>query len=315
MTRNDDRLDVLFIGGASRSGSTLLGRVLGRAPGLVHIGELTYLWERGPRENQLCGCGQPFRDCRFWREVLTEAFGSPTLEASELERILWLRQRLDYLPRSPLLAFSPRAGREVGEYTDVLRRMITAIRGVSGADVIVDSSKRPSHGILLNRIEEARVTWLHLVRDSRAVCHSTQRRRRRPEVHWKVELMPVATPWKQALRWSVHNALTELAGTRSERLVRLRYEDFAARPLEAANDVLGGLGLPQVAGEIARELPTGGSAIALATEHTVSGNPMRFETGDVKVDVDTEWETAMNARDRRIVTALSGPFLKRYGYV
>src|SRR5207302_427627 len=60
---------VLFIGGAGRSGSTLLDRLLGRRPGFVSAGEVVHLWRRGLSEDQLCGCGERFSDCPFWQKV------------------------------------------------------------------------------------------------------------------------------------------------------------------------------------------------------------------------------------------------------
>src|SRR5258706_786037 len=66
---------VLFIGGMGRSGSTLLDRMLGSAPGVVSVGELRKFWRRGVVTNELCGCGQPIRECPFWRDVAREAFG------------------------------------------------------------------------------------------------------------------------------------------------------------------------------------------------------------------------------------------------
>ena len=38
---------VLFIAGMGRSGSTILSRLLGQAPGVCYVGELCYLWDQG----------------------------------------------------------------------------------------------------------------------------------------------------------------------------------------------------------------------------------------------------------------------------
>jgi hypothetical protein len=57
------------------------------------------------------------------------------------------------------------------------------------------------------------------------------------------------------------------------------------------------------------------TALALPPEHSVSGNPMRFRTGPVAVATDEEWRSAMKTHDRRLVTWLSAPLLKAYGYI
>jgi len=312
MTR---RLDVLWIAGASRSGSTLLGRLLGTAPGFVHVGEVTNVWARGALENQLCSCGHPFRECPFWTDVVAEAFGAPMIEPGRLDDLLALCQHCDYLPRSLFYAVPGTGGIRVRTYTDALRCLHLAIRRVSGAEVVVDSSKRPSYGILLSRIHEMRLSCLHLVRDSRGVSHSTRRLRRKPEIHWEMAFMPTGKPWRQALRWDVHNACAVLAGWRSDQYVRTRYEDLARQPLETVNVALGELGFPPLASDLVTHSSEGGLTLFLPSDHSISGNPMRFQSGQVAVRVDDEWRTAMPQRDRKVVTSLSWPLLKRYGYL
>ena len=73
---DDAPIKILYIGGYSRSGSTLLLRLLAESPGLVAVGELFDVWNRSYRDNQLCGCGLGFRECPFWQQTTVEAFGA-----------------------------------------------------------------------------------------------------------------------------------------------------------------------------------------------------------------------------------------------
>ena len=65
----DGRVRLLYVGGAGRSGSTLLDLLLSEVPGMFAAGEVRYLWNRGVRDNELCGCGQSFLSCPFWSAV------------------------------------------------------------------------------------------------------------------------------------------------------------------------------------------------------------------------------------------------------
>ena len=60
---------VLYIGGYSRSGSTLLDRMVGQIPAHRSTGELGYITTHSLQENRLCGCGARFLDCPFWTRV------------------------------------------------------------------------------------------------------------------------------------------------------------------------------------------------------------------------------------------------------
>jgi len=69
------RARIVFIGGYARTGSTLLDRLLGEIDGFASFGELRHVWRRCFIDNQLCGCGRPFRECPFWTAAVDEAFG------------------------------------------------------------------------------------------------------------------------------------------------------------------------------------------------------------------------------------------------
>src|SRR6266576_6932337 len=69
-TQQTGDINVIFILGYTRSGSTLLEQLLSMAPGSVAVGEMTYLWEQRVRNNSYCGCGSKWVDCPFWHSVL-----------------------------------------------------------------------------------------------------------------------------------------------------------------------------------------------------------------------------------------------------
>jgi hypothetical protein len=46
----------------------------------------------------------------------------------------------------------------------------------------------------------------------------------------------------------------------------------------------------------------------------VSGNPVRLHEGSLTIDPDDEWRARMRPSRRRLVTLLTAPLLRRYGY-
>src|SRR3954454_784259 len=91
---------VVFIGGFGRSGSTLLEALLSRVDGALALGEVEHLWERGVRDDEICGCGTPFSECPFWTGVGRLAFGG--WEHVDVQRVLELKSavvRQRHLPR------------------------------------------------------------------------------------------------------------------------------------------------------------------------------------------------------------------------
>lgn len=47
------KIRVLYIVGSGRSGSTIIGNILGRIEGFSHVGELRYIWDRNIIESRL----------------------------------------------------------------------------------------------------------------------------------------------------------------------------------------------------------------------------------------------------------------------
>lgn len=299
---------VVYIAAHSRSGSTLLDRMLGQIESFRSVGELRHLWQRGVVEGQPCGCGLPLAECPFWTAVLRSAFGTVdrtrgTAIAAQLRKVdrVW---RLDRLARAHMLgtAGSP-ALRPVLE---VLSGLYTALQQASGASVIVDSSKAPSYGFLLSLVPGIRVHVVHLVRDSRGVAYSRLRRNSRGELHWKSEDLLVA---KTALEWSAVNGLSRaLKTTLPYSLVR--YEDLVGDPAATLRGIAAGCGHPGV------ELPfLQGSRVLLGTDHTVSGNEMRFDRGWIELKHDDEWRRRLRGRHRLILNAMNWPWLATYRYL
>lgn len=292
---------VLFLGGVGRSGSTVIAREMQRIEGIVAVGELRYVWSRGVAANHLCGCGLPFRDCAFWQQVLDLAF--PTDGGTRHAELAAQLDRLRYMPSllAPPLRTASFARRH-RRFAVGLERLYAAIRAVSGAQVVLDSSKDPSYAYALRSAAGIDLRLVHLVRDSRAVAHSWTRRKVRPEVHWTTEYMGIRPPATTARRWSTYNSYFSVLATRCERSVRLRYEDFVTDPVRGR----------QALRDCVSDVLVAGSP-AIDTAHDLSGNPVRFEAA-TELRVDDAWRTEMSARDKAVVTAITAPLLAGYGY-
>jgi hypothetical protein len=61
-------LNVLFVVGSGRCGSTLLDILLGQIDGFFSTGELHSLWWAGILEGRRCGCGLAVRTARCGAE-------------------------------------------------------------------------------------------------------------------------------------------------------------------------------------------------------------------------------------------------------
>lgn len=276
---------VLFVAGSGRSGSTLVTNVLGQADGVLAAGELRYLWQRGAVEGRPCGCGQSFAECPLWSRVMKEIDADPSEVAATLRRSLRMRR----LWR-----------REVEAHP-----AITALYAALDGHLVVDSSKLPPYGRLVDGLPGVDVRVLHIVRDPRATAFSWRRRRGLdgPEDRQLMSRPPVA---KAALLWLVWNATAAILWRRSGRYLRVRYEDFVADPSGVTARIADFAGVPGIAFD--------GNTVHLAPTHAVAGNPSRHRTGAVEVTADDEWVAGLSRSAFTLVTAITAPLLWRWRY-
>ncbi len=134
-----------YIGGLGRSGSTLLETIAGCFDEVCVLGEVVHLWERGVRDDRLCGCGERFSRCPFWLQVGDLAFGGwRRADADDMHR---LQRQVDRTRKIPAAVRSRAEGTHVQamrEYSDRFAAVYAAAAQVSGASVVIDSSKHAS---------------------------------------------------------------------------------------------------------------------------------------------------------------------------
>lgn len=292
-------MKILFVMGHGWSGSTILGNVLGELEGFVHGGELRTIWGDGLLGEAVCGCGRPVRACDLWAGVTSRALSS--LDPTEVARWHRAASRVRHTVR--LLRVErgrPSGWHPLDAYLPVAARLYSAVGEATGSRVVVDTSKRAGDAALLRLVPGVEAYFVHLVRDPRAVAHSWRKREARGHG-------AVAT----ARDWSAFNLLDEAVRRRAgrHRSMRVRYEDFVDRPRPTVEAIVGMMGESVPPPPFEDE-----HTVILGSNHTVLGNPVRFEAGPVELRNDERWKDQLGRADRLVVTALTLPLLLRYGY-
>jgi hypothetical protein len=307
---------LLSIVGPGRSGTTVLGEILGEVEGVFDAGELRWIWRRGVVEQRKCGCGLPIPECPIWKRVLgrTQERGCGAGEAFRTETVIDLQRRIGRRRNRPrvLAGADPASSApdELQRYAVVMAALYGAVRDVTGARLTVDTSKRAVDAAVASRAWGRDHYMLHVVRDPRAVAYSWKRVKANPSS----DLAPVLsrrTTLASAGRW-VENSLGAEALRRRvppDRYYFLRYEDFARQPASTIRAILSFVDEDFASSPVSEQ-----GVVSLGGNHTVAGNPDRFRTGEVVIREDVAWQRGLPSRDRLVVEALTLPFLRRYGY-
>jgi hypothetical protein len=310
VTEATESVRLLYVGGVHRSGSTLADMMIGQLPGHVGVGELYFLWSDGPKHNVACACGQPFSDCPFWRAVGDRAYGG--WSESLADEMLRLQDEVDRTALIPKL-LSPSENTAFAaarrRYTGRLAELYRAIAEVSGKDVVVDSSKRPSLAFALRREPGVNLAVAHVVRDPRGVAYSWSKVV--PDSATYKGEMPRWSTATVSRRWITVNAAVAGLGRLGVPSVRVRYEDLVTRPAEELRRIAALHGSSAASDDLPF-LADGG--IRPAATHTIAGSRIRHSTGLMALRLDEEWRSRLPARDRRFVSLATSVSRWRYGY-
>jgi len=300
-------MKILYIGGATRSGSTLTEMILGNNPGFFSVGEVRYFWEHVQQGDIRCGCGQLLSECKFWSQIINSLqnegvnFGQMSNLAMKLDRtrnLPWLSTSLDHFQK-----------REIDQFVSNLDILYTKINSLVGEKVIIDSSKLPSHLYLLRKIPQIDLHILHLIRDGRAVAYSWNKRRKKDlAITTNTSWMPKRSMIWATSAWAVENYFVSTFKDRFA-YAQMRYEDFTTNPSQELNRIQNELGLPNIKIQYATN-----HSIKLTPNHSVNGNPIRFENKPITIAPDNEWQKIMPKLTRKLLGSLFSPILLKFQY-
>lgn len=265
-------IKVAFILGDGYSGSTLLDMILGSHSRMCGLGEIdAESFDDFLTRNQLCTCLFRARECHFWAEVL---------------------RRLGKVGAGAEFTLGGADG-EAGGVTRRTLELFRAVKEVSGAEVLVDSSKLFERARELAESGEVEPKVIHLVRDGRGVAYSHMKR---------------GQSFEQAVfHWVKRNAEVQgwLTSAGAPRHVVVKYEELCARPAETARRVCEFIGAewePQMMN------------FGLRPHHNVRGNTMRFLIKDSSIKLDEVWKGKLRAEEFSLFERLAGPAARQLGY-
>jgi hypothetical protein len=185
-----------------------------------------------------------------------------------------------------------------------LRRFLSAasefyhtLAAVTGASVVVDSSKSPVFAALLARAPGIKVHMIHMIRDLRGVVSSWQR----PKAN-----IPAMPPRRCILQWYRANISAEFLKNRAMGFSRLRYEDFIAHPKPTLEQLASAICGSPVCCSFLRN----GQA-HIHPQHLALGNPDKFQCGEILL---RERKPELGRLLKNVVSLAGAPLLARYGY-
>ncbi len=288
--------------GSGRSGSTLLGIILGNHPDVFNSGEINNV--KGFTENRFsCSCGQEIDSCTYWPRVIKKwgmlnTGEKPDQTMNKTHKIenfkspmAWLRILTSYFIKSSYFQ----------DYINSQYNFYRAIGEESGKSIIVDISKNPLRAYVLNKHPKIDVKIIHLVRDGRGVAWS-----RNKYVNPNVVQKSIR---RTAFFWSIVNKQGDFVRRKVKNSCLILYENLVKNPEVTLREIADAV-------EIEADPLIDGLQSNLAQEetHIMAGNKLRREKS-IKLKLDEEWRQKLDSKKQKTFVRLAGRGLRKYGYL
>ena len=323
----EPRIRLVYLLGASHSGSTLLALLLGSHPEIVTVGELKQTC-LGDVNRYPCSCGAKILDCPFWMAIRARltAMGrsfAPGDGTTDLTAGTgwYVRRLLRPLHRGPLLEalrdaalnLSPFWKRHLVDWRLANEALAETVSTVTGRPVLVDSSKIGIRLKFLLRSPRLEVRVLRVIRDGRAVMLTYMDPAQFADARneglrnggtggdrsaERLSSRQAAREWRR----SNEEAACVLRGLPSDAWRETRYEDLCAAPQSTLRPLLAWLGVDT----------TPDLGLDRGQYHVV-GNGMRLDS-TCAIRVDDRWRTALSRADLAVFDSIAGDLNRRLGY-
>jgi hypothetical protein len=228
-------VNLIYIAGDERSGSTMLDMMLSGHSEIVSIGECHQLTAYAKKDRSyyhsvhemVCYCGEPLEECPFWRDVentlgkrLESLVLKPYFLRQELakqplkhlaKRLLWFIVNAAPSTYSVSFVHSLLGGDSVGKDSCELYQ---AVENVSGCEYVLDSSKDLHRMYSVARELKQDIKVILLCRDFKGTVFSKSKR--------GMSMLKAAFQWK----WVVNQMDYYSRKLNSNQFIRVKYEDI-----------------------------------------------------------------------------------------
>jgi hypothetical protein len=173
----NNKVTVIYIMGAGRSGTTILTTLLGGSSLIFSTADLMQVYDY-KSQDKTCGNGVKFSKSEFWKSVF-KCF--PVEYNNNASNIAKRNHKIEHhkAALSTILGIYNR--NVVTPYLEEQAKLFFAISKVSDKNIIVDSSKYPVRGLLFNMLNEnIDVKYIYNIRDVRGVVNSFSKKVQTP---------------------------------------------------------------------------------------------------------------------------------------
>jgi hypothetical protein len=285
-----NNLNLLYLMGAGRSGTTAIATFLGGHPEIHTLGEMHQFYDH-LRDSKACSCGQQLEFCPFWSKVIADLPQSIIQNSGEIQK---LSDKLEYHSSIPKHFSGTISKSNLEKYNSFQEELISCISKHSSAEYFLDSAKYIGRNLSLRKSKRITIKTIYIVRDVRGVINSFSK-----------NVQSSRKPLSTIFYYYLVNLTAMIASLFSPKgsVLKLKYEDFMDNPESSLNRIgyFLDLAMDPVVGKIRNN-------DAFEIGHIIGGNRLKHDES-IRFNPDVNWKINIPRIQQILYYVLTAPLM------
>lgn len=209
------KINLIYLLGAGRSGTTLLATLLNNHEDIETLGEMHQFIEYIDEDKE-CSCGEKLTSCSTWNLL-----ADPMIIDIKGERLYC--ENKERHKNIPSLIFSRKQNKR---YISIQERIFSSISEHRKSKWYLDSSKYIARYLLLKKSNKINIKGIYMVRDPRGVINSFTKK-----------VQTSKRPLSAILYYNLINFFGELVSRTNKNILKIKYEDLVESPEQVLDEI------------------------------------------------------------------------------
>lgn len=253
------KINIIYLLGAGRSGTTLLATLLNNHEDIETLGEMHQFIEYVD-ENKDCSCGEKLKSCSTWN------LSSDLMDSDIKDERLYCENKESH-KNIPTLIFNKKADKR---YISIQEHIFSSVSEHRKSKWYLDSSKYIARYLLLKKSRKFNIKGIYMVRDPRGVINSFSKK-----------VQTSKRPLSAVLYYNLINFFGELVSRTSKNILKIKYEDLVESPELVLEEIYDHVFDIKKGSVILLEFST--------MPHIVGGNRIKTKKR-IHLSKDTDWQ-------------------------
>lgn len=257
------KIKIIYLLGAGRSGTTLMGTILNDHPKILTIGEM-HQFLNHLIDKEECSCGKKLSNCEFWKSIINDI----NFNGVDIKSIQKESNSKESHKNILFLMFKSKPDLV---YLKFQEHIFNVIYKQQEGQFLLDSSKYIARYLLLKKSSKLDIKAIYIVRDIRGVINSFGKQVQTPKG-------PIST----IIYYMLINFIAQIICAFDKKIIKVKYEDFVNLTSKELNRIYSHVFENEEKVELIPE--------TFKMPHIIGGNRMK-KNQEITIESDEKWKS------------------------